>query len=386
MTNDSLHADVIVVGMGVMGTQVLLSLARRGVRAIGIEQFGLGHPHGASHGESKIIRTAYWEGVDYVPLAQRSWKLWQELEASTGTELIDGAGALMIGVADSPLVTGALAAAKLHDLPYELLDSAAVERRYPQHRITPDVVAFREQQAGLLRAETAVRAGAQAARDAGATIMERQRVTAIIPDPDRPGVRLGDRELCASHVVVTVGGWLPALLGDSRAPLHIARRVMGWFTVDDPALFGVTQFPVFVRGDAEDQNWYGFPTLDGSTVKIGLHYWPGMDEPVNPAEGTRPPDCDDAVILERVVAANLRNISPRPVRMQACTYALTPDHHFVVGAAGDDAPGVTMLAGFSGHGFKFAPVLGEAVADLALDGRTEHPIDLFDPRRFRTNS
>jgi sarcosine oxidase len=204
----ALDADVIVIGLGAMGSHTLWRLARRGVRAIGVEQFGIGHDRGASHGESKIIRTAYWEGSGYVPLARSAWELWRELEGATGIEIVSRTGALTVAMRDSPVITGALAAAEAYGLDFELLDAAAIARRFPRHRAGSRTVAFRETDAGLIRPEAAVLAAVRAARDAGATVIEHQRVGAIVPDPVRPRVRLGDRELAASHVVVAAGGWV----------------------------------------------------------------------------------------------------------------------------------------------------------------------------------
>jgi sarcosine oxidase len=234
----------------------------------------------------------------------------------------------------------------------------------------------------------AVLAAVAAATAAGAAVVEGQAVREILPDPERPAVRLDDRILVARRLVVSVGAWLPWLVPDLDLPLRVVRRVQTWFEAASPAEFSSDRFPIFIRGDdsgdqnaSADRSWYGCPTMDGATVKVALHDWPGIDEPVDPAAGPRAPDDADAERVAALVETGLPGLRPGPVRMQACMYTVTPDLDFIVGRR-RDLPGITLLAGFSGHGFKFAPALGEVAAQLALTGVTDQPIGLFDPHRF----
>lgn len=382
MPTPTSSTDVVVVGLGVMGSQALWRLARRGVRATGIEQFAPGHSRGSSHGESRIIRTAYAEGAGYVPLVLHAWRLWDELEGETGTRLLDRCGGLMLGMPSSPMVRGASASASGHGLHHELLSSAELRERFPQHRVADQEVGFYEAAAGVVRPERAVLQAVRAARAAGAEVLESETVREIVPDPDRPVVRLADRTLLARHVVVAAGAWLPRLAPTLDLPLRVVRRVQVWFEARSPEPFSTARFPIFVRNDhSGERAWYGCPSLDGATVKVALHEWPGIDEPVDPVAGPRPPDRADAELVAAIVEATLPGLRPRAARMTSCTYALTPDRHFIVGQR-RDLPGLTLLAGFSGHGFKFAPVLGEVAAQLALTGATDLPVELFDPHRF----
>ena len=378
-------ADVIVVGLGAMGSGALWRLARRGVEVLGVEQFAPGHDRGSSHGQSRIIRTAYSEGGGYVGLAQRAWRLWEELEAEAGETLLERTGGLLLGDADSPWISGARRSAAAHHLAHELLSAGEIRERFPQHRLTDPTVGFYERDAGVLRPERAVRAAVAVATAAGAGVVEGQAVREILPDPERPAVRLDDRILVARQLVVSVGAWLPRLLPDLELPLRVVRRVQTWFEPPSPAEFAPDRFPIFIRsddggGDGE-RSWYGCPTMDGTTVKAALHEWPGLDEPVDPAAGPRPPDETDAKRVAALVEEGLPGLGPGPSRMQACMYTLTPDLDFIVGRR-RDLPGITVLGGFSGHGFKFAPLMGEVAAQLALTGATDQPIDLFDPHRF----
>jgi sarcosine oxidase len=375
-------SDVVVVGLGAMGSHALWRLARRGVRVTGVEQFVSGHDRGSSHGESRIIRTAYAEGAGYVPLVLHAWRLWDELEARSGQRLLERCGGLMLGDPESQWVRGAIESATEHGLRHELLSSGQLRERFPQHRVDDDTVGFFEAAAGVVRPERGVVEAVRAARAAGAEVLEGQAVLEIVPDEQRPAVRLADRTLVAGHVVVAAGAWVARLLPALDLRLRVVRRVQAWFRTPSLEAFSPRSFPIFVRHQrGGDGTWYGCPTLDGASVKVALHSWPGIDEPVDPAEGPRPPDAADAERISAIVEATLPDLRPRPVRMKSCMYTLTPDEHFAVGQR-RDLPGLTLLAGFSGHGFKFAPVLGEAAAQLALDGTTDLPIAQFDPHRF----
>ena len=382
MRTPAVSTDVVVVGLGAMGSHALWRLARRGVRVTGVEQFAPGHDRGSSHGESRIIRTAYAEGAGYVPLVLYAWRLWDELEARSRQRLLERCGGLMLGAPDSPWVRGAIESATEHGLRHELLSSAQLRERFPQHRVDDDTVGFFEAAAGAVRPERGVVEAVRAARAAGAEVLDGRTVLEIVPDEHRPAVRLADRTLVASHVVVAAGAWAARLLPGLDLRLRVVRRVQAWFRARSPEAFSPRSFPVFVRHQrGGDGTWYGFPTLDGASVKVALHFWPGIDEPVDPVEGPRPPDAADAAQVAAIVETTLPDLRARPVRMQSCIYTLTPDEHFAVGRR-RDLPGLTLLAGFSGHGFKFAPVLGEAAAELALTGGTDLPIEQFDPHRF----
>lgn len=373
--------DVIVVGLGVMGGQTLWRLAHRGLRVIGIERFTPGHDRGGSHGESRIIRSAYAEGAAYVPLIQRAWRLWRELERATGQSLVTRTGGLSIGRPDSAYVAGSVASARAHGLGYEVLDADRLRRRYPPHRVTDDLVGVFEHDAGIVRPEPAVRAALDAATALGAEILTGTPVIEILPDASAPRVRLAGQELTARHVVVAAGAWLPRLVPALADHLRRVRRVMGWFPVADPAAYAPQRFPVFIRDYGDGSIFYGFGSLDGATIKVALHFWPGLDEPVDPDAGPRPPDAADAALLGEVAAASLAGVRPAPIRMKECTYTLTPDEGFLIGRR-PDLPGITLLGGFSGHGFKFAPAVGETAARLAAGEPVRVPIDVFDPLRF----
>jgi len=370
-----------------MGSCALWRLARRGLDVIGIEQFEPGHARGASHGQSRIIRTAYAEGAMYVPLAREAWRLWDELSTElsgrAATPLVQRTGGLIMSPAGSPGLDAPVVSARAHGLKYSMLTAAEIRQRFPQHIVDDGTAGFYEEDAGFVRAEEAVLAAVQCARARGARVLTGATVERIVPDSLVPSVELaGGSRITARHLVVAAGAWHRALLPPMAPKINVVRRLFAWFAVDDPAAFAPSRFPVFIRGDATGERvWYGIPSLDGATVKVGVHFWPGTDEPVDPAVGARAPDADDEQRLAGLIGGVLTGVEPRPVRIQPCMYSNTADGDFLIGPLAG-VPGVTVLGGFSGHGFKFAPVLGDIAADLATTGQTRWDISFLAPDRF----
>jgi sarcosine oxidase len=371
-------ADVLVVGAGTMGSMALWRLARRGASVIGLERFAPGHDRGSGHGESRMTRTAYFEGPEYVPLVQAAHALWRELEAEAGVDLLTMTGALMIGRPDGALVAGALRSASAHGLAHQVLDPAEVAHRFPQHRLVAGQVALWEEAAGVLRPERAIRAAAGRAEALGARLVTGTRVTAVDAGAAGVEVRAGGEVYRARHLVVCAGPWLGGLLPGLGLPLAVERQVMTWFPPrSDPAPFAPGRFPVFIRDREGLPAGYGLPALDGGAVKVGFHHG---GRPADPDAPGREVTEEDVAPVAAFVAETLPDLVPRPVRAEVCLYTNTPDEHFVAGGVG--LPGVTVLGGFSGHGFKFAPVMGEIAADLALTGATAYAIEGFRPARF----
>src|SRR5579884_595789 len=236
---------IAVIGLGAMGSATLWQLAARGIEAIGFEQFQPGHDRGSSHGESRIIRTAYFEGASYVPLVQRAFALWDDLQAQTGEDLLIRTGGLMIGTPGSEVVAGTRASVEAHKLAHELLDAEGVDRRFPQHVLDADEIAVFEGPAGVLRPERAVRAMASRAAVLGASVRHGSRVEAV--EPGDAGVRVTvDGEVHEfDRVVLSVGAWLPTFM--PALPLVVTRQVMAWFAIEDGAAFSPDRFPIFMH-------------------------------------------------------------------------------------------------------------------------------------------
>jgi sarcosine oxidase len=368
--------DVAVVGLGAMGSAALWHLARRGQRVVGLDRFVPGHEHGSSHGATRIIRLGYFEHPAYVPLVQRAYKLWKELEAATGDSLLDISGIAEIGPPNGALVTGTLAAAQVHDLPHTVLDASDLMRRFPGFRVPADYVGVVQQDGGLLRPESAIFALLRLAKAAGAELRTGERVRAL--EPRAAGVRIvtDHGRIEAGTAVVAAGPWMTTLLPDLRAWLRVTRQVMAWFEPLDAALFRSPQFPVFILESRHGLH-YGFP-VDALGVKVGKHYH--HDETVDPDTYDRSVSARDEAVIRAALADHLPAVNNRMRLAQTCLYTMTPDGHFLIDSGA--SPHIIFVSACSGHGFKFAPVIGEIAADLAIQATTAHDIARFRLDRF----
>ena len=366
--------DVAVVGLGAMGSMAAWRLASRGASVVGFDRWEPPHAFGSSHGESRIIRSAYYEGPGYVPLVRESFELWRTLERESSESILTMTGALMIGPPDSELVAGSLLSAREWGLEHEVLKPEDVRRRFPRYHLRDDEIAVYDVAAGFVRPEKAIAAALSRARHLGAQLHTNVAVERV----DAGAVQAGGRAWSAKHVIVCAGAWnstglLPAL----DMNLEVTRQCMVWFRPRTAALHTPQAAPVFVHGTSGSAiHAYGFPTVDGETVKIGVS---GDSAPQPPDEIDRVVRSADLERAKQYAARALPDLDPEPARAVVCLQENSPDRHFVVGTL---EPGLSVLAGFSGHGFKFAPVIGDIGADLALDGGTKRPVDQFAPDRF----
>lgn len=377
---ESLTYDVAVAGLGGMGSAVLAHCAMRGARVVGIEQFERAHELGASAGQTRIIRQAYYEDPAYVPMLFRAYELWRELEKQSGSELMRLVGLLMAGSERSEVVAGSALAAKTYDLPVEHLDANGIRRRYPQLRVEDGEVGVFERNAGAVFPERAIRAHLDLARDRGAEM--RFGTTVVNWESKKPGVEIAlsdGARVTARSMVLTLGPWFAQAMSQAGVPLEVQRNVQIWFT-PSTAAFGADAFPAFlIERESLPAPLYGFPDF-GSGVKAALH---GFGETTDPQDLRR--EIDPGRDVEPVAAA-LEAWMPGAASQyrsgKACMYSLTPDRHFVIDRHPEDER-IILCGGFSGHGFKFSPVVGEIGAQLALDGETPHPIAFLSLRRFK---
>ena len=366
--------DVIVVGLGGMGSAAAAHLAARGSRVLGLERHTPAHDLGSSHGGSRIVRQTYFEGAAYVPLLLRSYELWERLVRDSDVDLLTLCGGLFLGAPDSTTVSGSLLASRTWDLPHELLDAGEVRRRFPTVALPEGDVGLFEAQAGVVRPEATVRAHLTIAERAGADLRFREPVLSW--EETASGVRVatsaGTYE--AGQLVLAPGPWAPELLD---VPVEVERQVTYWF---QPAggTAAYVDHPIWIHDDGEVQA-YGFPALDGPQGGVKVAFFRGG--------ATCTPDTIDREVagaeveeVRRHVGRLLPGSTDRFLRAVTCMYSNTPDHHFAI-ARWPGLERVTVACGFSGHGFKFVPVVGEVLADLVTTGTTGHPIGLFDPRR-----
>ena len=375
--------DVIVVGLGGMGSAAAYHLARRGQRVLGLEQFTPAHDRGSSHGRSRVIRKAYFEDPAYVPLVLRAYELWREAEQASGTDLLLITGALMIGAPDSEVVAGSLRSAREWNLDHELLDAADLRRRFPVFTPTPDTVALYETQAGVVRPEAAVAAHLTLAAEAGADLRFEEPIVAWEADRSGEGVAVttGRGAERAARLVICPGAWAPEFLAGLGVPFMVERQLQFWFQPSgDPDAFLPERYPVWVWDGGGDGQPYSLPAIDGFDGGVKAA-WFRHGRPCTPDTIDRRVTAAEVGEMAEMLRTRVPLLPGRFLRAVACMYTNTPDQHFVV-ALHPAHPQVAVACGFSGHGFKFAPVIGEILADLAITGTTAHPIGLFDPRRF----
>ncbi|NUR05719.1 MAG: N-methyl-L-tryptophan oxidase [Nocardioidaceae bacterium] len=376
-----MDAKIAVIGTGSIGSMTLWQLARAGVDAIGFEQYAPGHDQAAAGGESRIFRTAYLEGPQYVPLLLRARELWRELEEETGFDLLTLNGGLMIGHQESEPMRIVLASARNFDLPHRVLGVEEMRREYPQHAMRDGEIAFFDEWAGVLRPEFAVLAAATAAQQRGAQVVSGTHVTDVEPHGDGVRIHCGDRTWTVEQAIVTAGPWTNRFVPSLAQHVHPRRLVMTWYhpsgSVTD---YLPDRFPIFIR-DTDDVHVFGIPTLDGGSVKVAPHASFGqMDDADHLDHNVAASDLEP---INAAVAELFPGLVPTPVRVAAYMDAYTTDGHALVG----EMPGtanVWLLGAFSGHGFKMAPAFGQVAAELAVDGKTSLPIEHLDPNRFLT--
>jgi sarcosine oxidase len=361
-----------------MGSAALYHLAKRGERAVGIEQFTPGHDRGSSHGETRIIRLGYFEHPSYVPLVRAAFPLWRAIEREAGQSLLQVTGILELGAPDGTLVSGTLRSSREHALPHEVLDAAAVTRRFPAFRAPPHVVGVFQPEGGILAAEPAIHAQIALAQAAGASVRTSETVRAI--EPASGGVRvLTDQGVVeAGQAIVAAGPWVKTLLPDLPAPLRVTRQVLGWFEPSDAAMFARERCPVFMIENA-DGVFYGFPAGEKPGIKFAKHHH--EDEAVDPTAPARPMSGADEALLRAALAAHVPAANGRLLDAQTCLYTMAPDGDFIIDRL-PGSPNVIVASPCSGHGFQFAPVIREILADLATTGATRHDISRFRLARF----
>jgi sarcosine oxidase len=380
--------DVIIVGLGGMGSATAYQLAARGRRVLGLDRFRPAHDRGSSHGQSRVIRQAYFEDPAYVPLLLRAYELWHHLEREAGEDLLILTGGLMMGQATSSVFAGSLQSAQQHRLPHEVLDAGAIRRRFPPFTPSADVVALYEERAGFVRPEASVQAHLDQAARRGAQLHFDEPVLNWRANGNGVEASTPTGTYAAEHLVLAPGAWAPAVLAELRLPLEVERQVMYWFDpVGGVAPFLPDRFPIYIWETPDGAQFYGFPAHDGPTggVKVSFFRSPGMRGTCTPDTIDRQFHPEEIEQMRRYAAGGLPALNGPCLYAKTCMYTNTPDHQFII-AVHPDHPRVVMAAGFSGHGYKFASVVGEILADLATTGTTRHPIALFDPRRFRSTT
>ncbi len=373
-----IECEWIVVGAGGMGSAAFWFTAQSGREVVAIDPFPAGHDRGSSHGQSRMIRGAYFEHPNYVPLVLESFDRWHELEQRSGRRLLHPTGVLEVGFPGGPIIEGILASAGQHNLAVETLSRTDVINRFPQFEVGSDQVAVFEKRAGLLVVEDCVQAMIEQAISAGGQFDTGSRVLSIKPSNDGYHVQTDRADYHGQKIVVTVGPWSGELLDFLTPYLIVRRKHQYWFAMPDPAMQMAQGGPAYFFETAAGY-FYGFPVMEAGLGKLARH---SGGEPVgDPTNVLRSIDEDDLRLVRGFARQHLRLDLGQPNRYSVCMYTVTPDEHFVVDLH-PSLPGVAFVAGLSGHGFKFAPVLGEYVIRLA-DGQRDSRFDFLRCSRFR---
>ncbi|MDQ2868806.1 MAG: N-methyl-L-tryptophan oxidase [Verrucomicrobiota bacterium] len=369
--------DVAVVGVGGIGSAVLAECVRRGVTAIGVDRYEPPHAQGSSHGRTRLFRKAYFEDERYIPLLHRAEELWLRLERETSQSIFRRTGLLMAGPRTSALVARSFAAAQQHGLPTERLDARETSERFPAVRMRDDEIAIFEAAAGVLDPEKGTRAHLAIAQRGEFRFGSAMKNWTRHGDEVRLALENGE-EICARHLVLTLGPWFAGEMQKLGVAIRVQRNVQAWFAPTN-AQFRHPQFPAFLVDRPElPAAFYGFPDF-GEGVKAAFH---GHGEIVSPDQINRAIDrAADIAPLQSALESWMPGAGAQFREASACMYSLTPDEHFVIDRHPENAR-VILCGGFSGHGYKFAPVIGEIALELALDGRSRHDIEFLSARRF----
>lgn len=383
-------ADIIVLGLGAMGSAAAYQAAKRGARVIGIDRFAPPHAHGSTHGESRITREAVGEGEVYVPFAQRSHRIWREIETETGERLFLACGGLFIesgGIAarhpgKEEFLDRTIVAAERFGIPHEVLGADEIAARYPQFRLAGNERGYFEPGAGLVRPEACVEAQLRLAQRHGATIRTGETVRKVVPNGAGVRVKTDRAVYEAGRAILAAGAWNAALAG-AATRLTVHRQVLFWFEVEDPAAFEPERFPVFIwmHGDRAEDWFYGFPLLPGATgVKLASEtFTDPQDDPDAIRREIGPGEAE--ALYRGHVEGRLRGIGPVCLRAATCLYTATPDHHFLIDRD-PESETVLLVSACSGHGFKHSAAIGEAAAELALTGRSTLDLSAFGLARL----
>ena len=375
--------DAIVIGVGGMGSAAVYHLARRGVRVLGIERYDIPNEMGSSHGVTRMIRLSIQEGRAYVPLVQRAYELWRQLESVAGERLLITTGSIRAGIEGDQMFEGSKEACDAHNIPYEVLTGPEVNQRFPGYQLPEEALAVYQPDGGFLLSERCIVTHVAAALNLGGEVHGREQVLGWEPKGDGVEVRTDRGAYSADKLIVCSGAWTAKLLPRLAEFAKPERQVLAWFQPKRPQLFRPDTFPVF-GVVVEEGRFYGFPSL-GTTgeipsFKVGRTHH--LNQQVDPDNMDRESHLEDEKVLRDFTRRYFPQAAGPTLGLKTCLFTNSPDGHFIL----DILPGlpqVSVAAGFSGHGFKYCSVVGEIMADLAQHGETPHDLSMFRLARFQ---
>ena len=372
--------DVIVAGVGGMGSAAVAELANRGARVLGLERASIPNDTGSSHGVNRIIRLAYAEDPRYVPLLRRAYQRWRELEERLGETVLVTTGGLDIGPPECDTVVGATTSAREHDLEHEVLEAGEIRARFPGLELPDELIGVYQPDGGFVLSERAIAGQAALALEAGAEIHGHEPVESWEARDGGVIVRTAVAEYRARRLIISAGSWVGKLVPE-LAPVAVPeRRVLLWAGTKRPELFTPQALPIFIL-DVEEGLFYGFPEYGIPGLKIGE--MGRLGRAVDPDDWDRSRiEPEDEALLRSALSRYLPQANGPTLSLRTCMFTMTPDEHFIIDTM-LDRPEVVVVSPCSGHGFKFSTVVGEIAADLALDGGTSHDIEMFRIDRFK---
>jgi sarcosine oxidase len=370
--------DVAIAGLGAMGSAAAFHLASRGANVLGIDRFAPPHALGSTHGDTRIIREAYYEHPLYVPLVQRAYELWFELERKTGRTLYTRTGGLNAGPENSVLVQGALRTVRAHGIAHEVLDARQVEQRFPAYQPNPGWIAVFEQRAGCLAPEACIQAHLMLAATGGATLVRDEPVTEWAADGSGVTLRTASSRYRVDRLILAGGAWLPHMTNGVELPLVVERQISHWFTPTAPDdRCAASRCPVAIWETSPGHLFFDLPDV-GNGVKCGVHHDGGVTTPETVSRTVT--DAENAAA--RAALSRVMPSAAGPLRdARVCLYTNTPDSHFIIDRH-PHSPRVLIVSACSGHGFKFSSVIGEILADLATGRQSEFDLTPFSLSRF----
>lgn len=366
--------DVAIIGLGAMGSAAAAHLAARGVSVIGFDAHFPAHGLGSSHGDSRLIRLGYFEDPSYVPLLQRAYANWRAMESRLREDILTITGVLQIGLPDSKIVSGTRKSSEMHGLASEIIDAKALRLRHPAFAIDDDEIAVLDPQGGYLRPEAAVMGYVKLAATDGAVLHFGEKVTAIRPEAGGITIETATGRTSAGKVIVATGSWIADLVPELAGKAMPIKQVVAWYQPTDGFIATPQRMPAFIRDEGDGGSYFGFPAIGVDGIKVGRHAH--FMEQIDPHAPNPPVNARDTDLLDAFVRHRLPTAAGMRVRATTCRYTMLPSEDFLIDLLPSD-PRIVVASPCSGHGFKFTSVVGEILADLALDDGTRLPIDAF---------
>ena len=378
--------DVIVAGVGSMGSSACYYLSKRGYKVLGLEQFNITHENGSHTGQSRIIRKAYFEHPDYVPLLSRAYEGWKSLEDETGEQVYFKTGLLYSGRGDDEIIKGVKLSASLYNIPLENLDKNLFEKKFPQFKIPVNFETVFEPDAGFVTPEKTIWLYNELSKKYGATIHTNEKLIEWKKEGNEVMVKTNKEIYRCNKLIITAGAWVGKLIPGLTNKIKVTRQFLAWIKPKHPEKFSMDNFPCWLIDDENVPGcYYGFPIL--STEKFGppeglklAHHHPATI--TDPDNVNRNVTNDDIGNLKYAMNKYFPEEFDSVLSVKICLYANSPDENFIIDRLPGYEENICIACGFSGHGFKFVPVVGEILSDLAIEGKTNLSIDFLNASRF----